>query len=110
MSTVEAGATTITRTPNWRAAIARVQVPILFAVSPLAQMRSAPTTSHCTCPLREQVRAGAVGDHARGNAVLAQFPGRQPRALQPRPGLGVEDARDACRSATPARITPSAVP
>jgi len=26
-------------------------VPILFAVSPLAAMRSAPTTTHCTAPL-----------------------------------------------------------
>jgi hypothetical protein len=44
-STVEMGATTTKGTPCRAASTAALYVPILFAVSPFAAMRSAPTTA-----------------------------------------------------------------
>ena len=49
-STVPLGATTITFTPNARAQAAKVSVPILLAVSPLAATRSAPTMTQSSAP------------------------------------------------------------
>ena len=62
-------------------------MPILFATSPFAAMRSAPTTTRSTASSRHQRRGRDVGDQRRVDAEPVQLPRREPRALQQRPRL-----------------------
>ena len=67
------------------ASTATMYVPILFAASPFAAMRSAPTTTQSTLPLLHNVSGHVVGNYGDWNIVFCQFPRRQSRALQKRP-------------------------
>src|SRR2546425_6743996 len=58
-SMVDEGAAQYSGTPWWRASTAREYVPILFAKSPLAAMRSAPTRTRSTCARRMSEPAAA---------------------------------------------------
>ena len=59
---VEVGATTYRGIPWDRASTAREYVPILFAVSPFAAIRSAPVTTRSTSP-------AAINDAAAESAI-----------------------------------------
>ena len=76
-------------------------VPILFAVSPFAAMRSAPVTTTSTSPARHQRRGRAVHDHRVRDPERLELPRGQPRALEQRARLVDPDVRDAAPLRTP---------
>ena len=67
-------------------------MPILLAVSPLAAMRSAPTTTSWTRPSFITWAAMLSQISVTSMPRLLQLPGGQPGALEQRPGLVGEDA------------------
>ena len=90
-SMVASGAATTNGMPARRAASACDTVPTLLATSPLAAIRSAPTTTPSTRPDRISPAAAESTMTRCGDAGPAQFPGGQPAALQQRPGLAHVD-------------------
>ena len=89
---VERGAT-MTNGMSWCAAsTASEYVPILFAVSPLAAIRSAPVTTTSTSPAAISEPAAASAITACGNPDRLELPRGEPRALQQRPRLVDEHA------------------
>ena len=87
-STAASGAQTKNGTP-WRAASdgQRDTCPTLFAVSPLAATRSAPTRIASTSAAGHQRPGGDVRDQRVRHAGLGELPGRQAGALEVRPRL-----------------------
>ena len=68
-STVDSGATTTNGTPAWRAASASENEPTLFAVSPLAVIRSAPMSTTSAMP-RASTEAAAPSTRSRNGAPI----------------------------------------
>ena len=69
------------------AATARPYVPILFATSPFAAMRSAPTITRSTSPRPISAAAAPSAIERRVDAEPVALPHREARALQQRPRL-----------------------
>ena len=86
-STVVSGATTRNGTPAWRAASASEKLPTLFAVSPLAAIRSAPMSTTSASPRAEHRRRRAVDEQPERRAHPLQLPRGEPGALEQRPRL-----------------------
>ena len=83
-------------------------VPILFAVSPFAAMRSAPVTTMSTSPAAISDAAAASAITACGMPSCLELPRGQPRALEQRPRLVDPDMREQALAPRPRRIAPSA--
>ena len=69
-------------------------MPILFAASPLAAIRSAPVSDGVDLAARDQRAGRRVGDDAVRDTGALQLPGGEARALEERPRLVDEDVRD----------------
>jgi hypothetical protein len=85
--------------------MATVYVPILLAKSPLAAMRSAPTTIEVDAASLHERSRHAFRDDGRRHAVTNELPRRQTRALQERAGFVGEHLHHLALLAA-ARITP----
>ena len=81
----------------------------MLAVSPFAQMRSAPTTTHCTCPvfIRCDAAASAIRVASMASCCSSHTVRRAPWFHG---RVSPANTRSMRPAATPARITPSAVP
>ena len=81
----------------------------MLATSPFAQMRSAPTITHCTCPvfIRCDAAASAIRVASMPSCCSSHTVSRAP-CSQGR--VSPAKTRSIRSCATPARITPSAVP
>ena len=102
--------------PARAAASASGYVPILLATSPLAAMRSAPTTTASARPAGDHRRPGAVDDDLVVDAELGRA--RTPSAASPAAAAGsrrrsptrrcpARAARARCRARCPTRRTPA---
>ena len=81
----------------------------MFATSPLAAMRSAPTTTRSTRPRAISAPCARVGHEPVRDGGPAELPGGEPGALEQGPGLAHPDlARRSCSHA--GASTPAAVP
>ena len=63
------------------------KLPTLFAVSPLAAIRSAPISTTSARPRASDGRRRTVDEQPERGAHPVELPGRQPRPLEQRPGL-----------------------
>ena len=85
-------------------------MPILFAVSPFAAMRSAPVITQSTSPAAISEAAAESAITACGIDARLELPGGEPRALQERPRLVDPDVREQPALPAPSSSAPTALP